>query len=127
MSNRSARSLKSFSQCANVDEVNRTAEHGGQGTIGFRRMFDDSDFRALIDFVDVTVIHPGSTIGRHKHIGNEEVYFIIEGKPRVNVFGVEKRLSRGDVTIVGSGQWHELINDTEGDVVIGVIQVRIPQ
>jgi quercetin dioxygenase-like cupin family protein len=41
----------------------------------------------------------------------------------VRVDGFERRLQRGDVAVVRSGQWHELVNDTSSSVEIFVIQV----
>lgn len=116
--------LENFASLATSNATHRTAEHGGVGPIAFRRLFRDGDFATPIEFVDVTIIYPGSTIGRHEHVGNEEIYFILGGSPRVIVSGNERRLARGDVTVVRSGQWHELINDTTEDVTIGVVQVR---
>src|SRR5207302_10575143 len=46
------------------------------------RLLTASDFTAPIDFVDFTVIPPGSTIGAHQHEGNEEIYFIAAGRDR---------------------------------------------
>jgi mannose-6-phosphate isomerase-like protein (cupin superfamily) len=84
--------------------------------IEFRRLLTRSDFATPVDFVDFTVIPPGSTIGLHDHHGNEEIYFIVSGQPRVAVNGEEIRLH--------SGQAHELVNDTDENVEMFVIQVK---
>jgi mannose-6-phosphate isomerase-like protein (cupin superfamily) len=99
--------------------------HGGTGLIEFRRLLTSADFAAPVDFVDYTIIPPGSTIGLHRHDGNEEVYFIAAGAPRVAVEQEERRLERGSVAVVHAGQSHRLINDCGEDVVIFVIQVRL--
>jgi mannose-6-phosphate isomerase-like protein (cupin superfamily) len=83
------------------------------------------DFDAPIDFVDFTIIPPGSSIGWHGHEGNEEVYFIAAGNPLVKVMNEQRRLSRGDIAVVRSEQSHELTNDTPEDVQILVFQVRL--
>jgi mannose-6-phosphate isomerase-like protein (cupin superfamily) len=98
-------------------------DHGGHGPILFQRVLESSDFRSKIDFVDCTVIPPGSTIGRHEHHGNEEIYFIVSGTPLMRVSGQEARLQKGTLSIVRHGEWHELINDTNHDVEILVVQV----
>jgi mannose-6-phosphate isomerase-like protein (cupin superfamily) len=98
--------------------------HGGAGPIEFRRLLTDSDFKTPIDFVDYTIVPPGSTIGAHQHSGNEEVYFIVAGKPLICVDGQERRLERGSLAVVHSGQTHQLMNDTNEHVAIFVIQVR---
>jgi oxalate decarboxylase/phosphoglucose isomerase-like protein (cupin superfamily) len=111
-----------------IDEVltvRRMGEHQGVGPISFRRMLDGSAFESPIDFVDVTTVPPGSTIGSHAHDGTEEIYIILSGTPLVEVDGDIRRLAIGDVAVVRSGGSHSLTNDTSGDVFIGVVQVRI--
>jgi quercetin dioxygenase-like cupin family protein len=46
------------------------------------------------------------------------------GEPIINVNGQEFRAKPGTLSIVRSGEWHELRNDTSADVTILVIQVR---
>jgi mannose-6-phosphate isomerase-like protein (cupin superfamily) len=117
--------MKSFTHLGDVDAVVRSNEHGGVNEIFFRRLCAASDFKAPIDFVDFTLIPPGSTIGWHSHHGNEEAYFIASGSPVVRVENDTRRLKRGDIAVVRSGQSHELINDTEAPVEILVVQVRL--
>src|SRR5262249_20840402 len=104
--------MRSFVCLEEVDARTLESNHGGKGPIEFRRLLNRFDFETLIDFVDYTVIPPGSTIGRHAHTANEEIYFIVAGKPRVNVNGQERRLQHGSIAVVRSDQTHQLINDT---------------
>jgi mannose-6-phosphate isomerase-like protein (cupin superfamily) len=114
-----------FVPTSDVRAVAREAEHGGFGPIAFRRLLASADFEACVDFVDFTVVPAGSTIGRHRHDGTEELYFIAKGTPLVAVDGDRRRLAEFDLAVVRSGQTHELINDTDSDVAIFVVQVRI--
>lgn len=115
----------SFGLIDHVPAVHRLREHDGFGPIAFRRMFDASAFSSPIDFVDVTVVPPGSTIGKHAHLGTEEIYIILAGTPIVEVDGDARRLAPGDVSVVRSGSSHSLVNDTDANVRIGVVQVRV--
>lgn len=119
--------MKSFVHLRDIAPAVRVNEHGGNNKIFFRRLWTASDFASPIDFVDFTIIPPNSTIGLHSHIGSEEAYFIASGSPIVRVADDVRRLSRGDVSVVHSGQSHELINDTACDVEILVFQVQVPQ
>jgi mannose-6-phosphate isomerase-like protein (cupin superfamily) len=116
--------MKKFVSPDEVAAIDRAAEHGGIGPIVFRRLMAADQFESKIDFLDLTIIPPNSTIGRHGHTGNEELYFIVSGTPLMRVDGAERRLRRADVTVVRSGGWHELVNDTADDVEIFVVQVR---
>src|SRR5213596_2500481 len=98
----------SFILLQDVRPVERLGEHGGSGTITFRRLLDANCFKSPVDFVDFTIIPPGSTIGRHTHNGSEELYFIAAGSPLMRVSGTEQRLSRGAVSVVHNNGWHEL-------------------
>lgn len=120
-----ARIDDAFVCLADVAPERLEADHGGAGPIEFRRLLDAAAFRSSIDFIDYSTILPGSVIGRHEHRGNEELYFVAAGNPIVTVNGVSRRLTRGDVTIVRSGQWHALVNDTADPVDILVVQVRL--
>jgi mannose-6-phosphate isomerase-like protein (cupin superfamily) len=115
--------MRSFADMTEIPALLREREHGGDGPIWFRRLLSSQEFRSKVDFIDFTIIPPGSTIGRHTHMGNEEVYFIASGSPLIRVEGEERRITPGGVAVVRSGQWHELVNDTSEAVRIFVIQV----
>lgn len=117
--------MKAFHSVRDSAPQSRSTEHGGVGPIVFRRIFDQGDFNAPVDFVDYTVIPPGSTIGVHGHVANDEMYFIVRGSPLVRVNGEEARLEPGGFAIVHDGGRHELINDSLGNVEILVIQVKV--
>lgn len=118
--------MKRLTRLSDEPAIVRSGEHGGTGPLRFRRLWDSSDFEAPIDFIDFTVVPPGTVIGKHFHLGNEEAYFVASGRPLMRTDGSVERLERGDVSVVHSGQWHELENDTEEDVEILVFQVSIP-
>jgi Cupin domain len=99
-------------------------DHGGIGPIRFRRLLDDIDLDGIADFVDLTVIPPGSTIGLHHHSDSLELYFIIAGNPLVTVDDQDHRLGRGGLALVHPGGSHGLTNDSNEDVVMLVVQIR---
>ena len=117
---------RSFTILSEIDAITRINEHGGSNQIAFRRLCSESDFDSPIDFIDFTVIPSQSTIGWHAHQGNEEAYFIAAGRPLMRVQDEVRRLTKGDLSVVRSGESHELINDTDEDVEILVFQVRLP-
>lgn len=115
--------MRRFVSIGEVPPVHRSEEHGGRGPIVFRRLLAGDDFATKIDFVDITTIPPGSTIGRHQHVDNEELYYIIAGTPLMRVDDEECRVGPGSVAVVRSGGTHELVNDTADPVQIFVFQV----
>jgi len=117
--------MKCFAEIKDQPAELLEANHGGFGSIHFRRLLTELDFLAPVDFVDFTVIPPGSSIGLHEHRGNDEVYLVASGAPIMKVNDECRRLERGSVSAVHSGQSHQLINDTQEMVEIFVIQVRL--
>jgi mannose-6-phosphate isomerase-like protein (cupin superfamily) len=118
--------MKCFSDIVEVHGIVEEHCHHGEGWVLFRRLLDQSAFEGMVDFVDFTVIPPGSTIGAHEHHGNEEMYLIVSGRPLMTVNGESRRLARGAVAVVHSGQGHQLANDTAEDIEIFVVQARLP-
>jgi len=116
--------MRCFSEIEDNPAEKLERNHGGFGPILFRRLMTAADFLAPVDFVDYTIIPSGSTIGKHEHQGNDEVYFVASGAPLIKVGDEERRVERGSITVVHSGQSHQLVNDTRDDVEIFVIQVR---
>ena len=116
--------FKSFISLMATRPIERSNEHEGVGPISFRRLLESTDFTAPVDFVDYTIIPPGGAIGRHQHVGNEEIYFIAAGSPLVRVNATEARLEMGSLAIAHQNDWHELINDSDQPVEILVIQIR---
>src|SRR5688500_14530906 len=108
--------MKKFVHIDDISPRQVENDHGGSGPILFRRLLASPDFAAAIDFVDFTIIPAGTVIGRHEHIGNEEIYFIAAGSPLIQVDGEERRLERGSIAVVHSGQCHQLVNDTDSSV-----------
>jgi mannose-6-phosphate isomerase-like protein (cupin superfamily) len=86
---------------------------------------DNSQFASALDFVDFTVIPAGSSIGKHFHQDSEELYFVVNGFPLININGQESRVGPGSLSVVRSGQWHSLTNDTPSEATILVVQARM--
>jgi len=72
--------IEAFIAAHDVALLERRAIHGGTGPIAFRRLGGNA-FASDIDFLDVSSIPPGSSIGRHRHLGSEELYYILAGLP----------------------------------------------
>lgn len=119
--------MKKFASVDGDSAIERRDEHGGRGPIQFQRILNSLEFRSPVDFIDYTHVPSGSSIGRHEHHGNEEIYFVTAGTPLMRVNGEEARLRRGSFAVVRDGEWHELVNDTAWNVEIMVIQVGLKE
>jgi mannose-6-phosphate isomerase-like protein (cupin superfamily) len=56
-------------------------------------------------------LEPGSGVGYHQHVDNEELYVILSGQGVFTDNGnVEKPVGAGDMTLTLKGEWHGLTN-----------------
>jgi mannose-6-phosphate isomerase-like protein (cupin superfamily) len=95
------------------------ASHGGTGAYRVRTLMT-SEFSSPIKYIRELRLDPGSSIGMHPHIGDEEIYYIISGSGTMMVDGETAELSTGDVVLTKSGSSHGLKNTSDAELVIFV-------
>jgi redox-sensitive bicupin YhaK (pirin superfamily) len=89
--------------------------YGGTGAVVCREVLADYD-RTTAGF---TLVHddtlaPGVSVGEHRHVGDEEVYVILEGEGEMVVDGVVYAVGPGDVCVTRHGKTHGIIRHTCG-------------
>ena len=99
--------------------------HGGTGAVDLYEIWGNSDFKSGIDFIDRVVVPPGSTIGFHKHGENEEMYIVLEGEGLMKIEGDEVTVKKGDMILNAAGGSHGLVNNSNQNIDILVIQISI--
>ena len=103
----------------------RVAAHDGVGTVEAARVLDRGRVNGY-RFVDLIIVHPGSTIGVHKHEEDEELYVIIDGRGIMNVDGVRFEVQAGDVILNPSHGTHEMHNEGIEPIRMVVVDVGPP-
>ncbi|HEX9952290.1 MAG TPA: cupin domain-containing protein [Rubricoccaceae bacterium] len=96
--------------------------HGGTGAVVCREVLADYD-RATAGF---TLVHddtlaPGVSVGEHRHVGDEEVYVILEGEGEMVVDGVVYAVGPGDVCVTRDGETHGITNTGAGALRVLVV------
>lgn len=76
------------------------------------KMFDDGSSKIMKGR-----LQPGASIGLHKHEGNQEVIFVIEGIGTVIGDDKEEIVLPGQATFCKEGFSHSLINKEDKDLV----------
>jgi len=99
--------------------------HGGQGRVRVSRPLVSSDFVGPWHFVDYAVLPPGTSIGLHRHNQDEELYFILEGEGLMTVNDERCRVTKGDLILNPPGGIHGLVNDSDRDLHLLVIEVGL--
>ena len=65
------------------------------------------------------IVEPGNSIGEHKHEGDNEIFYFLEGTCEYNDNGTVVELGPGDTAICNDGELHGLVNT--GDVPLRFI------
>lgn len=89
---------------------------GGEGTITIQKFITGDEFcgkgRMLAEFI----LPPQSSIGMHKHDGDQEIYYITQGSGEYNDNGTVCNVGVGDVLICRDGESHSIKNIGKDDM-----------
>lgn len=100
--------------------------HDGQGEILTRRVLDHGGGSAL-NFVDMTILPPGTTVGLHTHqMDEEEHYAILSGRGQMSLDGQLIEVGPGDLIVNRPGGRHGLTNVGSEPLRMLVYEVRVP-
>lgn len=90
---------------------------GGTGHILREPLISAEDRGAFCGMFNRNVLEKGCSVGWHQHVGDGEAYYILEGKGIYNDNGTKMPIEAGDSVWCKDGDWHELINTEEEDLV----------
>lgn len=108
--------------------------HGGQGTIQVRQLLGDipgstlpgflEDFDSPTNFLHIVTLPPGSSIGLHPHVNNEEFYYVIKGNAMMIVDDEKFSMPQGSVCLIKKGSTHAYLNESNEDLVTMVVELE---
>ncbi len=108
-----------------TEKQHQKSSHGGLGPVDLYEIWEKSDFKSNIDFIDRVVVPPGSKIGFHKHGENEEMYVLLEGTGIMKIEDEEVLVKKGDMILNPIGGRHGLTNNSKESIDLLVIQISI--
>ncbi len=88
----------------------------------FVKMFADDKNKIML-----SVLKPGASIGYHKHENNCEIIFMIKGNAMVNYDNETLRLNNGQAFYCPMGHSHDLVNDTEDEIMFFAVVPELAQ
>ncbi|MER6348989.1 cupin domain-containing protein [Streptomyces sp. NPDC001595] len=100
-------------------------DHGGLGTILAHRVFARGEGGAGAEFIDLAVLPPGTSIGRHRHGADRETYVVLRGNGLMYRDGVEFRVGSGDVVVNRPHGEHGLVNDSADELWLLVFEEEL--
>lgn len=89
---------------------------GGKETVKIINILENEDNYGTGRLFGVSIIPVGGSIGKHRHDGDFETYYILKGKARVNDNGNEQILGPGDMTGCKDGDYHAIENIGDCDL-----------
>jgi mannose-6-phosphate isomerase-like protein (cupin superfamily) len=101
--------------------------HGGQGTVRYRRVLRPEVFYTNWSYVDHVVVPPRASVGKHRHEGVEEFYYVVGGDGVAKVGNESAPIKQGDAVPIFLNEVHSFENTGTTDLeflVVGVARAK---
>ncbi len=113
-----------FRRTGTYERETREKMKDGPGAVTLEHLFKKDDFGGSHFRVCAKLIlPPGSGIGLHPHIDEDEVYIVLKGSGTVTDAGLTAEVKPGDTVLTGKGDSHCLTNT--GSEVLEVIAIVV--
>lgn len=89
---------------------------GGKGSVTMEHFMDRRMANGMGRLFARSILPPGASVGLHKHEGDCEVYYILEGRALVNDNGTDVELGPGDINFCPDGGSHGIENIGNSDL-----------
>lgn len=96
----------------------REQVRGGEGALTFHDFLLADEAFGAGKLFSRTVLPAGSSVGEHRHDGEFEVYYVLEGAVEVLDNGVWTELQRSDMHLCANGESHALRNTGTKDAEV---------
>lgn len=92
------------------DMIKEIKEHmrGGKGSVELLHIFKQDELKGKARLCARITLTPGSSIGLHEHVDEEEIFYIISGNGSLNDNGTTIKVGAGDAVITGNGASHSV-------------------
>ncbi len=97
---------------------------GGDGEVTVRHYFKPEEIKARTRLCAELTLPPGTGIGPHDHVDEDEIYIIQKGKGMMTDGGREFAVETGDAILTGQGASHSIRNTGTEDLRVTAIIIK---
>ncbi len=101
-----------------TEAITVPGRNGGAGTMTVRMYMGEQEKMILC------AIHPGGSIGLHRHETSDDMNYVISGRGKAVCNGQEEYLSAGVCHICRKGYTHSIENSGDEDLVLLTVVVE---
>ncbi len=97
--------------------------HGGKKKVNMKFAFSrlkNKGIKSNWEFFGYAEFPVGSTAGLHQHKGNDEWFYILEGKAEIVIDNKRHTLRKGDIVLTKDGSYHDIVNVTKKLIFIAI-------
>ena len=95
----------------------REAPFGGKGSMDSLYLLQDAEFYGKGRMFARNTLKPGCSLGKHKHQGEFEAYYILQGEGMYHDNGKDVPVKAGDAAYAWDGESHALENTGKEDLI----------
>jgi mannose-6-phosphate isomerase-like protein (cupin superfamily) len=98
---------------------------GGKGEAQYRRALGPADFYSNWVYVDHLVLPPYATLGKHRHEGLEEIFYVMQGQGVAEVGMESAAVRKGDAIPIMINEQHALVNAGTTDLEFMIVGIAM--
>lgn len=99
---------------------------GGAGTVQIKHIFNADELKGRVRLLAEITLPVGGSIGFHQHDREEEVFYFLSGRGRVNDQNIIKEVGPGDAVVTGGGNGHSIENIGDQPLVLMAVILLYP-